>query len=290
MILVSGATGLVGGELVRLLREQGEPVRALVRSPAKAPAVEEHGAEVALGDLGRPDSLDSALQGVERVFIMCGSDARQIELEGNLIDAAARAGVGHAVKLSAIGAGLESPVAFARWHAEIEHHLERSGLPYTHLRPNGFMQDMLGNAPAIQEQGVIYAPMGNGRVSYIDARDVSAVAARALTSEGHEGRVYELTGPEALSNHDVAKRISEAIGKEVTYVDVPPEQARQGMLDTGMPEFYVDAILNLFDFYRQGSADGVTGDVEQVTGRPPRSYADFARDYAEAFGGVQAAG
>jgi uncharacterized protein YbjT (DUF2867 family) len=283
-ILVTGATGTVGSFLVRKLGAAGVPARALVRGREKAEAVEKLGLEAAIGDLSRPETLGPALAGVEKVFLLSAPEERQAELQNNLVRAAREAGVRHVVKLSAIGVGGElDAIALGRVHRETEQEIERSGLAYTHLRPNGFMQNSFMFAGTIKSQGAFYAPYGDAKVSYVDARDVAAVAFHALTGDGHEGKAYELTGPQALSYRDQAVELSAALGREVRYVEVPPEAARAAMVGMGMREWIADALMELFNFYKDGRADHVSDAVREVTGRDPITFAQFAKDFAPAF-------
>ncbi|HEY0377278.1 MAG TPA: SDR family oxidoreductase [Pyrinomonadaceae bacterium] len=283
-ILVTGATGTVGSFLVRKLGAAGVAARALVRSREKAEAVEALGLEAAVGDLDKPETLAPALEGVERVFLLSAPEERQAELQNNLVRAARAAGVRHVVKLSAIGVGGElDQLALGRVHRATEEEIEHSGMAYTHLRPNGFMQNSFMFAPAIKSQGAFYAPYGDARVSYVDARDVASVAFHALTEDGHEGKAYEITGPQALSYHDQARELSSVLGREVRYVEVPIEGARGTMVGAGMNAWTVDALIELFNFYKDGGADQVRDTVREVTGRDPITFAQFAKDHAQAF-------
>ena len=283
-ILVTGATGTVGSFLVRKLGAAGVPARALVRGRQKAEAVEKLGLEAVDGDLSRPETLGPALAGVEKVFLLSAPEERQAELQNNLVRAAKEAGVRHIVKLSAIGVGGElDAIALGRVHRETELEIERAGFAYTHLRPNGFMQNSFMFAQSIRSQGAFYAPFGDAKVSYVDARDVAAVAFHALTGDGHEGKSYEITGPQALSYHDQAALLSAALGREVKYVEVPPEAARAAMAGMGMQEWVADALMELFNFYKDGRADQVRDTVREVTGRAPITFAQFAEDFAQAF-------
>src|SRR6266545_6267959 len=207
VILVAGATGHVGSQLVRLLAEGGTPARALIHSPDKAAPIQRLGLETALGDFEQTDTLDAAMAGCDHLFLLSPPSPRQPEQEQHVIDAARRAGVAHVVKLSAPGADPHAPVVFGRWHAQIEQYLAQSGLAHTLLRPGYFMQNFLMSAQPVAEQGVLYGMTGEGRVGYIDARDIAAVAARVLTSPGHQGTSYTLTGPESLSAAEVAERL-----------------------------------------------------------------------------------
>ncbi len=282
-ILVTGATGTVGSLLLeKLSAANAEGVRALVRSHSKAESIKAGGAEAVLGDLSRPETLTSALEGVSKVFLLTSPGERQRELEGNVIEAARRAGISHLVKLSATGAGPNTPPLINN-HYLIEQEIERAGIPYTHLRPNGFMQNMFMFAPTIKEQGRFYGPLGEARVSYVDARDIAAVAAAVLTGGGHEGKAYEITGPQALSYKEVAQEFSSVLGKEVQYVDVPLEAARSSMTGMGMSAWLADALIGLFEFYREGRAAHVTNTVRELTGQEATTFRQFVREHVEAF-------
>jgi len=286
VILVTGATGNTGSELVRLLAEVGAPARALVRSPEKADSIERLGLEAALGDFEQPDTLDAAMTGCDHLFLLSPPSPHQPEQERNAIDAAKRAGVGHVVALSVLGSSPDASVAFGRWHGEIDRHLAESGLPHTLLLPSGFMQNFLASAQTVAEQGVLYGMTGETRVSYIDTRDVAAVAARVLTSPGHEGKAYALTGPEALSGDEVAERLSAATGRQVRYVDVPPDTFR-ALAGAGLPGWLVDRLIELNTMMAAGHAAGVTDEVATLLGRQPRTFEQFAAEHRAAFGGEQ---
>ena len=190
---------------------------------------------------------------------------------------------GHVVKLSVNGADVNSPVRVARWHGEGEKELEASGIPFTHLRPNAFMQNLLGLAPTIVSQGEFYQPAADGKVSHIDVRDIAAVAAKALTENGHQGKTYVITGPEALSYDDVARKLSTALGRPVKYVNITPEDFKKSLLGWGIPEFMADGLNEFFAAIRAGYCAVVTNTVEEVAQRKPISFDDFVHDFAEAF-------
>jgi len=283
MILMTGATGTVGSELVKQLQASGAKARALVRNRAKAASLEGAGFEVVEGDLTKPETLDVALQGVERVFLLSSPGPQMVAAEGNFVEAAKRAGVKHVVKLSAIGADADSKLIFGWWHGQIEKQLEESGMTYTHLRPNSFMQNFLGFAPTIKAHDAFYAPMKDGLSSVVDARDIAAVAKAALTEVGHENQTYVITGPEALSYTEMAEKLSGMLGRKISYVDVPPEAAKRGMMDAGMPEWFAEALNELYAAWTEGHGAIVTGVVRDVTKKEPLTFDEFARDYAGAF-------
>ncbi len=282
MILVTGATGKVGREVVRQLASDSVPVRAFVRDPARASSLRLPGVDIAVGDLGRPDTLDRALSGVNRVFLLSPADPEQVTLQGNVVQACKRAGVARVVKISVAG-GPDAATQIGRWHWTTEKQIEASGLGFTMLRPTLYMQQTLSFAPSVATSGSFSAPMGTGEVAMVDTRDVAAVAVRALTEDGHEHKIYDVTGPEALSFDAVADAISEAIGRKISYVHVPPEYAKKQMLGGGVPRWLVDDMLVLFASFREGYGATVSDAVQSVTGRRPRSFQQFARDHAHAF-------
>lgn len=286
MILITGATGTTGREVVAELQRLGaRGVRALVRDPARAEFIREAGFETVAGDFERPETLDAALEGVERALLLTPPTPDTVSHHRDFITAAAAAGVGHVVKLSAFGADADGPEGFGRWHGQSENLLKTSGLRWTILRPNFFMQNLLGQARQIAATGGIYQPLGDARASFIDARDIAAVAARTLTAEGHDGQTYTLTGPEALSYGEVAAKLSEASGGVINYVPVTPEQFRTGALAAGLPEWLVAALERLNEVFASGQAAEVTDAVRRVGGKEPTTFEQFARDHAAAFRG-----
>lgn len=283
MIFVIGGTGTIGSELVPRLVDAGAEVRCLVRGDAAAGRVRSQGVEAVGGDVADRAALAEAMRGCESAFFVLPSSPGQGELEEGVVAAAREAGVARVVKSSVLGVGPEADFVFGRWHAPGEAALEASGLDWTFLRPNGFCQNSLRDAPAIKDGGRFFSPLGDAAVSWIDVRDIAEVAVRALTEPGHAGRAYEMTGPAALSHGDVAAELSRASGRDVAYVPVPDDAARHGMVGAGVPEGTADALIELFAWYRSGGGAAVSPDVERALGRPPWSYADFARDHADVF-------
>jgi uncharacterized protein YbjT (DUF2867 family) len=286
-VLVTGATGRIGSELVRCLRQRGAPVRALVHTPANASALAAGGIEIVAGDFQEPASLDRAVAGVERVFLLSPPNPRQVELQGNLVQAARRAGVGHIVKVSALGASPDWPLPIPRWHWETEQQIEQAGFAFTHLRPNYFMQMILTLSLEVIHSGTLSVPAGAGRVSMVDARDIAVVAGAALLEPGHAGRVYEITGPEALSFGDVAQQLTEASGRPVKYVDVSPDTALAALVAAGVPTWWAEYRVGVYRLYQEAGPDGwsarVTTTVAEVGKQQPRRFSDFARDFRAAF-------
>jgi uncharacterized protein YbjT (DUF2867 family) len=286
MILVTGATGLNGKELLHRLSARGVAVRALVRNPAKANAIAAlpH-VEIVQGDMARPETLAAALRGVDRAMLISSSDPTMLDVQTNFIDAARNAGVTHVVKLSGIMPELNSAFRFARMHGEIEKRLEASGMAFTHLRAGEFMAAYFRQVPMITARGAMFLPMEDARIASIDVDDIAEIAANVLTGTGHEGKIYPLTGPQALTMTEVAAKLSAAIGKTIRYVNVPPEDARQAQLAAGMPPYLADALFELFAERRNGKEAKVWPDAEALLGRPPTSFDDFARRNAAVFRG-----
>ncbi len=282
MILITGASGSVGREVVREVQRAGAQFCAMYRSKeeaARAPS----GVKTAIADFRDKQSLSSALRGVERVFLVCSPIRELVELEGNAIDACNEAGVKLIVLNSALGAG-DYDKSFPSWHRKVEDKLKASGMAHVILRPNGFMQNTITYlAPSIRTQGTFFDAMGNAKTSYVDVRDVAGVAATALTEEGHSGKTYELNGPEAITQDDLAKRIAVKAGREVKHVNIPREAHQKAMLDLGMPEWQVNALIELQDYYVGGRAASVDGLTAQLLGRPARTMDAFLAEYAAEF-------
>jgi uncharacterized protein YbjT (DUF2867 family) len=290
MILVTGATGLNGSELVRRLSAKGIPSRALVRNPAKAqPLASLPHVEVVEGDMARPESLTAALRGVERAMLISTSDPTMLEVQSIFIDAARKAGVKHVVKLSGIIPELDSPFRFARMHGEIEKRLEASGMAFTHLRAGEFMHSYFRQAPSIVARGVLALPMGEARIASVDIGDIAEVAIAVLTTSGHEGKIYHLTGPEALTMAEVAEKLSAVTGKPIRYVDVPPEEARQARLAAGLPPYLAEGLDELFAERRKGKESRVWPTIQDVFGWTPTSFDEFASQNAAIFRGEKPA-
>jgi len=280
MILVIGANGTVGSRVVKHLEAAGERVRVLVRDASKAKALG-GGVEIAVGDLARRETLAGAFEGVEKVFLLSmGPEA----VEMNAIDAAKAANVRHVVKFSSMGFGkTRDALSIGNWHRKAEAYLEKSGIAWTVVLGGGFNSNALGWAPTIKSQGAAFSATGEGRVAVVDPEDLAAVAAKVLTTNGHEGKRYELTGPEALSFADQVAIIGDAIGKTIRAVEIPPAAARDAMLKTGMPSPMVEGMLEVMAAIKSGEAATITPTVEHLLGKKPRTFAAWARENAGAF-------
>jgi uncharacterized protein YbjT (DUF2867 family) len=279
MILVTTA-GKVGSEAARLLAMREVPVRVLVRDSEKAKALADAGAEIAVGDLAVPASLDEAMAGVTGVVLVSPALPAQ---ELNVVASAARAGVGHVVKASS-KAPADSPIARRRWQAEIEAGLAASGVPHTLLRSNAYMQNVVALAPAIARTGSFGSSAGTGRIGMVDARDVAAVAASVAASPApHAGKTYWLTGPELISYHDVAEVLSRLLGRTITYRELTFDQDRDAMIRAGVPDQIAEMNAQAAALTADGDAAWITDDVRSLLDRPARSFEEFAADYANAF-------
>jgi uncharacterized protein YbjT (DUF2867 family) len=282
-ILVTGATGIVGSRVVHELQHRGVSVRAFARDTAKAANLLGDGVELACGDLADAASVRRALQGVDRVFLACANHPRQVAYEIGVIEAAREAGIRRMLKLSALGAEIGSPVAFWDWHAQIERHLEASGIPAVVLRPSFNMTNLLGSAEQIKCAGSLFVPANGARVAMIDPTDVAAVAAVALTEDGHDGETYTLTGPEAISFERVAEELSNITNRPIQFVAVPDEAAQHALEESGMPEFVAGQIVAVFSLLRRGIQDYTTDTVRAIIGRSPHTFVHFAHEYADIF-------
>jgi uncharacterized protein YbjT (DUF2867 family) len=274
MILVTGASGTVGSEVVKALGAVPGRVRAAYRTrPQNVP----EGVESVALDYNRPLTLRPALEGVETLFLVSSS----ITPELTVVDEARHAGVKRIVKLSVLHAADEGYI-FARWHRAVERHIEASGLSWTFLRSNGFMQNVVTYmGETIRADSAFSSSGGDGAASDIDVRDLGAVAASVLLEMGHEGQAYELTGPSANTYGQIAETLTSVLGRPIRYVPISHEQYKRALLAAGTPEPWTDALVDLNRYYAEGHAAGVSPSVRRVTGRDVIPFAQFARDYAD---------
>ena len=279
LILVTGATGTTGAEVVRQLLVAEQNVRVLVRDPQK---VSDWAGKVEIiqADLATPETLKAAFDGVAKVYIVANGPQLP-EYEKNAFTAAKAAGVKHIVKLS--GRHLDAPFmaesAHARWHNDTEDALRSLGVPWTILRPGWFASNLL--IFGVKEQRAIVFPTGNGKDIHIDPRDIAAVAVKALTTPDHEGKVYELTGTEFLSFTHVAAKLSQALGYEIPFIDIAPEAFREAMVSNGAPADHLDSVLSYFKGVREGKIYPPTQTVQEILGRPARTFDDWLADHVE---------
>lgn len=284
MILVTGSTGLIGTEVLRRLSQAGVPARALTRDLQKARQMP--GITWVAGDLGKPETLPALFDGAKTLFLLTHYLEDMVELQHNAIAAARAAGVTHVVKVSAFATSDHSKAPIGRWHYQVEKELEESGLAWTMLRPHHFMQNLLAQAEYVITQGVIYSASGDGKIPYVDGRDVGAVAAVTLTTPGHAGKKYVLTGSEAISYRQAAEIIGKVIGKPVRFVDESQEEARARRVREGLPPAVIESALAISAYQRAGGKTvTITSTIADLTGRPPRTVEEFVREHASAFRG-----
>jgi uncharacterized protein YbjT (DUF2867 family) len=280
MILLTGATGRIGGVALSALVQAGESVRVLARNPARladaGPLV-----EAVAGDLDDPATLTPAMEGADRMLMLApGPDiAAQ---DAAMIAAAQQAGLRQVVMVSSLGAELGG-IAGGGPHLPGEALLKESGLGWTILHPTEFMTNTIWWAETIRPTGSVFLPTGTGRVGFIDPADIGEVAAAVLTGDGHNGQIYRLTGPEALTTADVAALIGQSRGEPVTHVDVTPEAMAEGMTQAGMPPPLIDMMVTYYGAVKEGRVDVVTDDVPRLLGRPARSFAHWLAGNAAVF-------
>ena len=283
-ILVTGATGTVGSATIKALTAQGLHVRAGVHSIIKGERLKHPQVELAEMDYGRPESLQAAMTGIEKMVLITPFSENQLEMVHKAVEQAKKCGVKHVVRLSAIGADAEPGIKLGRWHREAEKAVEQSGIPFTHLRPNSFMQNFINfHGHSIQTESRFYAPAGHGKISYIDVHDIAQAIAGVLTGNEHLNQAYNLTGPQAVSADEIATELSLALGRVVTFVDIPAEEARKSMLGQHMPVWLADALLELYALGKAGHCDLVEPNVEKITGNKPRTFPEFIAANKQAF-------
>ncbi|GAB3448176.1 NAD(P)H-binding protein [Actinophytocola sediminis] len=285
MILITGATGTVGGEVLRLLADRGARTRAMTRDPARVRPLSE--SAVVRADFADPDSLRRALAEVDTVFLLTAPGAHVPEHDLAMIQAAAAEGVGKIVKLSAIG-GEQSAGQHTRpadWHEPGEQALAGSGMAWSVLRPSSFASNALRWAGPIRAGQPVPNLTATGRQGVIDPRDIAAVAVEVLLTDAYDGQTHTLTGPDLVSVPDQVAVIAEEVGRQVETVDLPTDLARQQMLDAGLDPALVDVAIRGYEQIRTGGNAVLTEDAERVLGRPARSFRSWVRDHRDAFTG-----
>lgn len=283
MILLTGATGKCGGPAAAALLKREIAVRVLVRDEAKAAKLKAGGAEIVVGDVTQSVDLDRALAGCEKALLLLPNSEQQLELEKQFVDRARQAGVKHVVKLSSMEAvaGTTSPIPAIHWSSE--EHLRSSGLAWTLVKPNFFMQNLLANAVTIKSMNKFFLPMGDSKTGMIDCRDVGAVIAETLAGTGHEGQSYQITGPELLSFQDVADRFSQVLGRKIEYVNQPADAYREQLAKFLTNPWHLDAVCELFRGIAAGGLEHMTDTVRELLGRDPVPLKQFIGDHAAAY-------
>lgn len=280
MICITGAGGTVGSEVVKQLELARVPFRVALFSKEKVDAALAKGIEAVIIDYNRPETLHAAFKGCDKLFLLGPNTLNQAQLELNAVDAAKAVGVQHIVKQSVMGAE-EEAFSLALVHRPVEKAIESSGMTWTFLRPNSFMQNVVTfMAETIKAEATFYSASGEAKITHVDVRDIAAVAVKALTEPNHAGQAYTLTGSEALTYDELAKELSKVLGYSISHISLSPEDLKHGMLAEGMPEGIADRMLDLERYYREDQASRITNDIKQVTGHDPRLFSQYARDYA----------
>jgi len=290
-ILVTGATGTVGSEVVKQLVSSSDnnniTIRAAIHSQNKADNFKQYKTVQTVNmDYNKSETIADALNHVDKLFLLT-LPAPDIAIYSNLVKEIRKyAGINHVVKLSSMGAETGLETIIGRIHTEEEKIIEESGIPFTFLRPPAFMQNFITQfGYTIKTQDAFYVPAGDAKISFVDARDVAAVSVRALTSDSqqHIGKTYAITAQEAISYGQAAEILSKEVGRRISYVDIPEEDARKGMEENGMDAWLIDAIMEFYSIIKAGRASQTTNIVEQITGHKPISFSQFAKDYAKFF-------
>jgi uncharacterized protein YbjT (DUF2867 family) len=286
-ILVTGATGTVGSEVVKQLSLIGQRVRAAVHSAVRASHEKLKGVELVEIDYKKPETLAAGFKDVDKLFLLTPASPEAAEIASNLVNEAKKVEIKHIVKQSIIGADSGPDVAHLRLHRRAEKIIEESGIPFTFLRPNDFMQNFVNfYVQSIRSKNAFYLPAEDAKVSFVDVRDIAAIAVKTLTDDGngrHVGKAYTITGPEALSYSQVAAILSNATGKKIDYINVSEEDTRLAMKHMGWDDWLINTTLQLFDLYRKGYTSQVSSTIEELLERNPISFSQFAKDYAWAF-------
>ncbi|GGE79783.1 MULTISPECIES: SDR family oxidoreductase [Pseudomonadota] len=282
MITVFGATGTTGAPLVDTLLAKGAKLRAVTSDPAKVAPLKAKGCETVTADFSDPAALAKACAGAEKIYLVTPAHLDMRRWKANVIEAAKAAGVRHVVLATGLGAAPKAKVTFGKWHSETQELVKESGLDWTFVQPTYFMQNLLWQAGNIAKDGVYYDGLG-GPVAWVDARDIADVAAEALTAPGHEGKVYGLTGPEALTGEDIATVLSEETGRSVNCTPLSAEDSKAAMIADEMQEEVAAAMVELASIAPKGYLAGIETTVNDVLGRPARRFRDFVAENRAAF-------
>ena len=275
MILITGATGKTGSATAKSLGEKGETFRALIRNEEKKEGLESLGGEVVIGSIENTEVVNQSMQGVTTVLVLLPNSESQLALEKKLVDSAKQAGVERIVKMSSIEATPDATSPIPKLHLESEEYIKQSGLAWTMIKPNFYMQNLLASAGTIKEQGKIFLPMGDGKTGMIDTTDVGKVLAKVLSEDGHESMNHEITGPEILSFYEVAEIFSQVLGKQVDYVDVPMDAYKETLGQFLTNQWHLDAVIDLFKGIAEGGIEDKTDTFNELMGETPKSLSQF---------------
>lgn len=291
MILLTGATGTAGSFIANEFVQRKEPVRILVRDRAKAARFEKvPTVEIIEGDMSKKGSLGAALEGIERVLMISGPSMSMVETQSTFIDASKAAGVQHVIKFSGLDARPETTFPFGLMHKHIEEYLEKSGLAWTHLRPTGFMQEYLREAPTVIHQGALFLPLAETRLNPVDLADVGKIGHLLLRDGGHTGERLAITGPEALSMGEIAERLSRAIGRTIRYIPISALDRRKALIAHGIPPEFVDALDRQVEERLKGGLESrVDLSTHRLFNLIPTTFFEFAKKNGKAFEGAAVA-
>lgn len=282
-ILVLGATGNTGSEVVRQLKKKGSSFVIMVRNAESAKPLGLEASQIRLGNFDDVQSLTSAMAGISSVYLAMAAHPDNLIWVKNVVEAMKASGAQHLVKLSGMGAAEDAGSEIIRTHALTDKIVKESGISYTLLQPNSFYQNLFGSLDTIKTTGKFYLPLGDARQSVVDIRDVAAVAVATLTETGHENKTYLLSGPEAISFTEQAELLSRLSGQKIQYVAIPKEAAEQAMKQAGMNDWLAEKLAEILDWFAQGHYDYITHDIETVLGRPARKFSTFAQEFVTYF-------
>ncbi|MBB6487090.1 SDR family oxidoreductase [Rhizobium lusitanum] len=277
-ILITGATGKIAQHLIPSLLDQGQPVRAMVRSPDKEATLAQQGARTVIASFEDAESLDKAFAGVETLLFVTPPHEQAAAWASAGLAAAKRAGIKRIVRISALLAGSDGPSDNNRQHGGTDDELRVCGIPSVILRPHFFMQNLLADVPTLKAQDTLYAAAGNAKLSMIDTRDIADVARCALLSSAWDGNTYDLTGPTSVSFHEIAEELSEQLGREIKYRPVSPEALAQSIRDMGLGEWFAQGFHDYLLAYSRGWGDFTTNAVQAILGKQARTFRQFAKE------------
>ena len=286
-ILVMGATGNTGSAIVNQLKEKQADFSVVATTNEAATTLSLENERIRIGDFDDIASLTEALKGIQRVYLLTPIHPYATTWVKNVIQAAKEAGVKHIVKQSGLKASLDATSEVIREHAYTDNLIKQSGLDYTLIQPNTFFQNFYGNLPSINAEGRFYSSLGDTALSLVDINDVAAVAVAALTQSGHEGKTHHVTGSEALTSSEHAKLLSAASGKDITYIDIPEAALVGALKQAGLRDWLSEKLGEMITWFKQGDYGLVTNTVEAVTGRKPRTFAEFAQELSHSIEGVK---
>jgi len=275
MILLTGATGKTGSATAKALNERGIKFRALVRNEEKREGIESLGGEVIIGSIENKEAVDQSMVDIETALILLPNSENQLSLEKQLVDSAKQAGANRIVKMSSIEATPDATSPIPRLHLESEEYIKQSGLNWTMVKPNFYMQNLLASAATIKDQGKIFLPMGEGKTGMIDTTDVGKVLAKVLSEDGHESMNHEITGPEILSFFEVAEIFTQGLGKQVDYIDVPLAAYKETLGQFLTNQWHLDAVIDLFKGIADGGIEEKTDTYSNLMGESPKSLSQF---------------